>query len=689
MRRLTIVAGLAAALLAGSAVPALADPPAGVTDQVTDEAGVLDGQEQEIQDAMDELESETGTELYVVYVDSFDGTDGAEWARSSAEQTGLDTDDVLMAVAVDDREYGVHHGDEIDPSELQDVLAGDVEALLSQGDFDGAAIALAEGLTTIETQQPAASESASAGSGGFATLLVVLLLFLIAGGAYWVVRSRRRAKAALPPPVQRLARADPHAGTPTEQLNYRASAALLDLDERVRTAQVSLDYAHAHFGEEAVPGLAAALAQSRADLTRAFSIRQELDDEIPEDEPTQREMLTELLQRTDAASGRLQAQADALDALREQERSAPQAVEQMGARIAELQERLPREEQRVADLQRRYAPAAVTSVVQNVGEAGVRLAAAQQAVDLARDDQAAGQSGRSIGRLRGAENAVAQSTTLLDAIERLAADLAAAEHRVPVARADIEGDLAEARALLASGHRADLQPQIARAEAAMSSADEALRPADGGSPDPLAALRRLEEADLTLEQALRTARDQQTRERRAVESLGQALLTARSAVAAAEDFIGTRRGAVGSTARTRLAEAQRHLRSAEDQAEGDPSAALGDAQAADRLAQFALDAAQNDVAQWSQQQGYGGYGGGYGGYGRRGYGGGYGGGFGGRGGGISPLGAGLGGLLLGGLIFGDHDGGGGDWNAGDFGGGDSGGDFGGGDFGGDFGGGDF
>ena len=29
---------------------------------------------------MDELEAETGTELYVVYVDSFDGTDGAEWA---------------------------------------------------------------------------------------------------------------------------------------------------------------------------------------------------------------------------------------------------------------------------------------------------------------------------------------------------------------------------------------------------------------------------------------------------------------------------------------------------------------------------------------------------------------------------------------------------------------------------------
>ena len=684
MRRLTIVAGTAIALLAGGAVPALADPPSGVTDQVTDEAAVLDaGDEEEIQQSFDQVEADTGSEVYVVYVDSFDGVDRREWANTTAEQTGLDNNDVLLAVAVDDHQYGVHYGDDVDAAELQDVVDGDVQAMLGQGDWTGASLALADGVAEIESgSSSAAGSSSGAGAGGVATLAVILLLFLLAGGAYWIVRSRRRAKAALPPPVRRIERPDPHAGVATDQLNYRASAALLDLDEQVRTAQVNLDYAHSHFGEEAVPGLADALGQSRADLTRAFSLRQELDDEIPEDEPTQRVMLTELLQRTDAAGKRLRAQEDALDALREQERTAPQAVERMAARIGELQQRLPREEERVADLQRRYAPAAVASVVQNVGEAGVRLAAAEQAVDLAQADQAAGQSGRSVGRLRGAENAVAQSGTLLDAIERLAADLAAAEQRVPVARADIEGDLAEARALVASGSRADLQPQIARAEAALSSAESALRPTDGGPADPLAALRRLEEADLALEQALRTARDQQTRGRRAAESLGQALLTARSSVATADDFIGTRRGAVGSTARTRLAEAHRHLDTAEDQARSAPEAALRDAQTADRLAQFALAAAQDDVAQWSQQTGYGGYGG----YGR-GYGRGYGGGFGGRGGGISPLGAGLGGLLLGGLIFGDHDSGGGDWNAGDFDGG--GGDFGGGDFGGDFGGGDF
>jgi hypothetical protein len=511
-------------------------------------------------------------------------------------------------------------------------------------------------------------------------------------GGYLLVRSRRRRRELQPPPVKRLERPDPYAGTSTEELNGRASSALLDLDEGIRTSQVDLDYARSYFGEDAVAGLDERLAQSRDELSRAFTIRQQLDDEIPEDEPTRRRMLADLLGLTGAAGERLKAQAAALDELRERERTAPQAAEELGRRIAELQQRLPVQQQRVADLQRRYAPSAISAVARNVEEAGVRLAAAEQALGLARQDQAAGQAGRSVGRLRGAEEAAKQSGTLLDAIDRLADDLAAAEQRVPATRTEVEKDLAEARSLSSDGDRSGLRPQIARAEAALAAADAALRPGDGALPDPLAALRQLEESGTALDQALAVARDAQTQARRAAEALDQAMLAARSTVAAADDFISTRRGAVGSTARTRLAEARRHLDAAESLAVRDPVAALREAREAGRLAQYALDVAQDDVQRWSQQTGYGGYGApGYGspGFGGPGYGPGWGGAGYGRGGGISPLGAGIGGLLLGGLLFGgdhDHDG---DWSAGDYdGGGGFGGDFGdsggGGDFGGDF-----
>jgi hypothetical protein len=406
----------------------------------------------------------------------------------------------------------------------------------------------------------------------------------------------------------------------------------------------------------------AALQQSRADLSRAFTLRQQLDDEIPEDEPTTRRMLAQILDLTSAADERLDAQAESFGQLRDLEKNAPQAIEALAPRIAALRARVPEEERRLAALQARYAPAPLAAVAGNTSEATARLAAAEAELEEAREAVRSGRPGEAVGDLRAAEDAVAQAGTLLDAIGRTGADLDAARQQVDAMRAETEADLAEARALVSSGDRSGLQPQIARAESALTAADEALA---ADRPDPLAALRLLEEADIALEQALSVARDASARARRAASGLEGALLAAGSAVAAAADFISTRRGAVGPEARTRLAEAQRHLDVAGQLRRDDPVSALAEAQQADQLARSALDLAQDDVARWSG----GGYGGG--GYGGGGFGGGYGGGYGRRGG------VDLGSLVLGGILAGGMRGGGG-FGGGGFGGGG----FGGGGFGG-------
>jgi hypothetical protein len=149
-------------------------------------------------------------------------------------------------------------------------------------------------------------------------------------------------------------------------------------------------------------------------------------------------------------------------------------------------------------------------------------------------------------------------------------------------------DLAEARALPGEA----IAPVVARAEAALAAADQA---AGGPRPDPIAALRLLGDAGTALDQGIADAREAAERQRKAAAALEQAVLTARSSVAAAEDFVATRRGAIGARARTRLAEARRHL----EQAGGpDPVAGLREAQQADALAQEALSLAQADVSQW-------------------------------------------------------------------------------------------
>jgi hypothetical protein len=73
-------------------------------------------------------------------------------------------------------------------------------------------------------------------------------------------------------------------------------------------------------------------------------------------------------------------------------------------------------------------------------------------------------------------------------------------------------------------------------------------------------------------------------------------------ITAAGDFLNTRRGVIGAEARTRYAEAQRHLQAAQQLQGTDPSTALQHAQAATTLATHALRAAQSDVSTWEANQ---------------------------------------------------------------------------------------
>ena len=426
---LAVLAALLASLLMTGT--ASAEAPGRLTDRVTDSAGVLGADADDVRDTVDRLAADDGIGLYVVFVDSFDGTNPGTWAAEAGRATGLGSSDVVLAVQPDPGQYGVAKGGSFDDAKVDDLEKDELQPQLADSDWAGAVSAFAKGLPDARSGSggSASSSGSGGGGGGGAVLATLVLIALLGGGAYLFVRSRRRkaAEVAAQPQTRAIPRPDPHAGVPTEQLNYQASQALLDLDERVRTAGLDLDFARTQYGAEAVPGLDRELDAARDELARAFEIRQLLDDEIPEDDPTQRRMLTDLLGLTGSADGRLAAQNDALGQLRDRERTAPQALEELTRRIAGLQQRLPQAEQRLADLQGRYAESAVASVQGNVAEAGTRLAAADQALTQARTDQQGGQTGRSVAQLRTAEDAVAQSATLLDSVERLAADLALEE----------------------------------------------------------------------------------------------------------------------------------------------------------------------------------------------------------------------------------------------------------------------
>ncbi|MGH8775983.1 MAG: TPM domain-containing protein [Jiangellaceae bacterium] len=627
--------------------------------QITDRVDALGDRRDEVDDALAQLDSDHQLQLFVVYVESFSGMQSQEWADETASRNGLGLNDALLAVATQARQYAYSVDEDypLTDAQLAEVATVAIEPPLRENDWAGAAIGAAEGYGAVldgrQVQTPEiipGEENPSAGGGLGWLVPVVAVGGVGAVGAYAYTRVRRRRAGAPAGPG-----ADP-AQLPLDELDKRASRLLVETDDAIKTSEQDVGFATAQFGEEAAAPFAVAVEEAKAQLSASFKIRQQLDDAQPEDDATKRSMLAEIVSRCAQANDRLDAEAEAFDRLRDLEKNAPEVIGKVEQQATEAEARLTQVSGTLQALGTRYADNALAAVATNPEQAGERLEFTRTAVAGARQDIETGETARAAVAVQAAQEAAAQAVDLLDAVDRLAADLDEASSSVQARIAETAQDLAEAKAVMSRGDGGDLSSQVAAAEAALVTVQQELA---GGRHDPIGAVRRLEEAGGRLDQALEGVRDQQQQAQRARASLEQALLAARSEISATQDFITTRRGGVGGEARTRLAEAQRHYDQAMSLGPTDPVAALARAQQADAMAEQAGQLARADVGAFS---GGGGSttGGGLGGFGASGGGG----------------GGGLGGAILGGILIDSI-----------FGGGRGGGSRGGGGFGGGFGGG--
>ncbi|MFF3299653.1 TPM domain-containing protein [Streptomyces sp. NPDC002908] len=640
--------------------------------QLTDKVDALGDREPEVEAALDRLFEERRVQLFVVYVRDFSGRDARTWADETANRNGLGQEDLLLAVATHDRQYAysVDQGSRLTDAQLQDVANTAIEPALRQNDWAGAAIGAADGYAAVLAGDPvptpaitpgAADPGGGSGSGASAGLLVPLAVVVVvaAVAVFAFVRRRRRTATRTTPAAGGWGSgAEPQ--VPLPELDARAKADLVDTDDSVRTSEEELGFATAQFGEEAAAPFAAAVTHAKAELTTAFRLRQQLDDAFPEDDATRRRMMEEIISRCTDANERLDAVSEDFDRLRALEQNAPQAVGTAETTFRELIARVSTTETALAAMRERYASSATAPSAEDIEQAKDRLVFTTSSLNQARQAVDSGNNAEAAVYVRAAEGAIKQISTLVDAVDRRAGELAEAAEKLPGALTETETDLADARGLLDGTQEgvstADLRGRVARADAVVA---DVKGETASGPYDPIDALRRVEEADAALDEALAGAREQEHGNQRARSLLDQAMLTARAAIGAAADYITTNRGAVGSQARTRLAEAQRRWeRAGELSGSNDPQGALAEAQQADALAAQARSLAEQDVREYRNQSGFGGP----------------------RGGG------GAGGAVLGGIILGGLLGGGG--RRGGLGGGPGGG-FGGsrGGFGGGFGGG--
>ena len=671
----------APAAMAAQLPSVLAEPPFRLPERISDDAGVLSGSDRtEVQNALAQLQDEDQVQLWVVFVDDFSGRTGTDWAQATFAASNLGSNAVVLAVAPGIREYGYASasGFSVSDSRLQSLMTDSVEPRLSVDDWAGAAIAASDGL-----------RNQVGGSGvGTGTAVAVGGAVVLGGGGYLLYRRSRKSAAA-------GTRADgtEQGGTaapdvpvePYQQLSDRSVSVLMATDDAVRQSEFELSAARDQFGEQATEPFRVAFESARAELTAAFEIRQRIDDEVEESEAERRAMMEQILTRCAAADEALDAQTEHFEALRDLRSRLPEVLSELPGALTSQRSRLAGAQSQVDALTQRYSTAALAAVAGNVPEAAQRLDFAEQSLAEAHAPApsaapatapegiplpGAAQTGSAaadpqldqILAARAAQESIQLATTLLDGIERADTELSAAVARLAGYRSTVAQELTSVRSALAATPAgpatADLTRRLDQVQAVVD-----LAGSPGAAADPVTALHKLEEADQALDVILANATNAQQFQQRSAAQLREVLTTAQSEVATAQDYIGTRRGAVQSQARTRVAEAQRHLQQALELADTRTDVALTEANEASRLAREAIALAQSDRDQFGRGNGGGGgdmtgailgglIGGMLSGGGRRG--GGFGGGFG--GGGFS--GGGFGGGGFGGGGFGGGGGGG-------------------------------
>lgn len=586
--RTLAVAALAAALVL---VPAPAHAAAPIDlggEYVVDQVGALEDRGGEVLDALDRLYDDAGLQLFVVYVDRFDGAEEG-WADATAERNGLGRNDVLLAVATGDRNYELSFDPSwpVTESELDDIEAIALEPSLRQNDWAGAAVATADGLAAVVQGQPVPAPAITPGNPDpaqrnafpWGTVLFVALgvvaaaivVFLIVAA---IARRRRAADLSRASAEQQRA------------LETRAGSMLVALDDALTTSRQELGFAIAEFGEQATRDFAVAIDEAAAQVAEAFQLRQQLDDTTQETPEQRAEITRRVIQLCESADAVLDAQLDAFEALRDLEKAAPALVPQLEARLAPLQERIASATGDLAAARARYDDDALGAVAANPTQAQEVARIAETSLREARSRLDAGTS--AAGPARAAQVALAQSEALLDAVTTHLRNLDEAARRLDAAIADTEQDLA-----------AEWAAPSEEATQAIGEARAALERARAERRSPVEAAQQLLAANARLDAVRTAARTEQENRARATTALVTSVQAARTRVAAAAQFIDTRRGAVGDGARTRLAEAQRQLLDAEALGQNDPVAALGRAQHASALADSALRLARADLDTWS------------------------------------------------------------------------------------------
>ncbi|MHB1490219.1 MAG: hypothetical protein ACYCTH_06920 [Cellulomonas sp.] len=428
------------------------------------------------------------------------------------------------------------------------------------------------------------------GTGVLLAILGVLVGIFVAVGR----RDARRRRRELPSGASDRARVELDA-EPTVSLRSRANASLVAIDDALKNWEQELGFAQAQFGSQAAAPLQAAVAAAKVSVTRAFALRGELDDAAPSSEPRTRAVATEIIRICGEVTRDLDAHGHDFDAERAAQAQVPALLDDAARQGQLLGVRNAAARASLQTLAHAYSDAALAPVSAHLdlvdtlaGEAAASCATGRAA--LAREDRTA-----AVAAARAAQSALDQATGLLDAVDRLPAQLQDAASHLGAAVTALREEMAAAQRL------APADPAVTSATAAATTAITAAQHASTGG-DPLGGLRVLTQRRAELEAVLAPLRQRAATAEKARVRLAELLGHTNAQIGAVNAYIDTHRDAVGPEARTRLADAVRHAQRAQTLASGEPESALTEANHAAQLVHEAQALAEHDVSPTKEQR---------------------------------------------------------------------------------------
>ncbi|WP_150460540.1 TPM domain-containing protein [Nesterenkonia ebinurensis] len=524
-------------------------------DRITDDAGVLSPDElTEIEDAYAELTDETGQVIYVYFTEDFGGASGSSFAADLAESANLGTNNPLLAVAVEERSWGVNADDAgaFSSGDLTSMAESDVVPHLSGEDWAEAALAFGEGVEDLATPTTFGDVL-----GSLLTIALPLLgVALLVWGGVWLwrrIKAKREDRAVKARELAKLP-SDHPLRLPLEELGTRTGSALVEIDEVLRASEQELQFATAEFGLQKTDPFREALREAKNVEREAFRIKSRIDDGYYTDEDSLREAHHQVLKKADKVAETITAKQKKFQKLRDLRAKAPQKLDELETRADELEAQLDSARARITALSRQFSQEALTSVREIPEEIAQTLTAARESVAEGRQRLERKDPQTALTHVQIAEEAVADAVTLLGDVDK-------ASELLEDSFAKLDAEITSLQEDLAATEKYDDDAVIPAREAtqqALAAAQEAKE----RRGDPIAALAQLEDAESDLDAALKTHREQEENQRRSRGLVERRIDRVESRVSMVQDYITTSGDVIGENARNMIAQASEMLEQA-------------------------------------------------------------------------------------------------------------------------------